>query len=263
MAKFYVVGPLGDGGRDVPLRALHVLHQVSLIMAQDVESAREWLRQAGISTPVHDIRGSEAISLLLETLHNKDVAWLVQALAELSGSARGILLRLIEHGIEPLSVPGSSRELASLAVSGLSTDSLTLLGVLPEYSGERRALLEAVASEPRTVICDAAAEHLADLRRDLLACLGDRRVTLHGMRDTWRGRAAQMQGWPESKERLMLVIEGADRDQAWPTARVDAELRKLLAAGGSPRDVARDVSRRSGWPSRQVYQLIVSAREEG
>ena len=263
MGKLYVVGPQSGVRRDVPLRALRVLQESALIAVQGIDSVREWLLRIKIRTPLLDIADHGATALLLEALRGGDVAWLVQTLADLSGSARRVLLGLVEQGIEPVSVPGPSTAIAGLAVSTLPADGLTFLGLLPALSGERRSLFKAVAYEPRTVVCEVAAEHLADVRRDLLACLGDRRVTLHGARDTWRGRASQAQEWPESEDRLVLVIEGAGRGQAWSIERVGDEVLKLLATGASPRDVAREISRCSGWPKRRVYQLIVSVRKEG
>jgi 16S rRNA (cytidine1402-2'-O)-methyltransferase len=262
MGKLYLVGPLGKARCDVPLRALRILQESALIVVQGVDFVPKWLLQEDVRTPLLDIECDEAFSLLQEALSRGDIAWLVQTLSDLAGSAHHVLLTLIGRGIEPVSVPGPSSAIADLTVSGLPTDSLTFLGLLPGLSSERRALLETVADEPRTIVCEVAAEHLADVQRDLLARLGDRRVTLHGMHDTWRGQVSQAQGWPEWEGRLTLVVEGAGRNEAWSAERVSDEVEKLLAAGASPRDVARDVSRRSGWPRRQVYPLVVSAGKE-
>ncbi|MFO7695719.1 MAG: hypothetical protein R6X16_00995 [Anaerolineae bacterium] len=262
MGKLYVVGPLGDVWRDVPLRALHVLQESSFIVAHNVESVREWLLQGEICTPLLDVCDNEMIPLLLEALRSRDVAWLVQALADLEGSARSALARLIEHGIEPISVPGPSHVISGLSVSGLSTDRFTFLGSPALRSSERRSLLEAVADEPATVACEVTAEQLPDVLGDVLASLGDRRMTIHGRRFVWRGQAVQAGRWP-GEGWLALIIEGAGQDRAWTRTQVDAEISRLLNAGVSSREVARGVARRSGWPRRQVYQMAIALCGEG
>jgi 16S rRNA (cytidine1402-2'-O)-methyltransferase len=261
MGKLYLVGPLGDVWRDIPLRALRVLRDSSLIVGRDVDSVREWLCQEDIHTPLIDLCDDGAVAQLWEALSCGEVVWLIQWLEDLSEPARGVLLRLVERGIEPVSVPGPSNAISGLIVSGLPTDSLTYLGTLPECSGRRRALFKAVAYHRRTLICEIKTERLPDVLRDLVACLGDRRVTLHDRYDTWRGQASLAPVWPGGG-RLALAIEGARRDPVWSTERVDDEVHKLLSVGASPREVAREVARRSGRPRREVYQYVVSVRKE-
>jgi 16S rRNA (cytidine1402-2'-O)-methyltransferase len=148
-----------------------------------------------------------------------------------------------------------------LVVSGLPTDSLTYLGVLSGDCRERRAMLESVFDARQTLVFKIAAEHLTEALCDVIACLGDRRLALHGEQGTWRGRASQG-GVHLGGDWLTLVIDGAAQDVTWTDEQVSACIRELLDAGRSSRDVAREIARRSGWPRRQVYQLAVSVRTE-
>jgi 16S rRNA (cytidine1402-2'-O)-methyltransferase len=259
--KLYVVGPLGDRWQDVPIRALRILREARVVVSQDIEAARGLFDRADIRTLLLEIGDTETLQSILGALRAGDVAWLVTSPADLSGPARRLLGLLIERDIEPVSVPGPSNEIAGLAVSGLPTDSYTFLGTISGPLSERCSLLERVACEPRTIVCEVTAGHLPEVVHDVLACLGDRRVMLYGERGAWRGQASQVQAWP-GKERLTLVIAGAGRDPVWTQERVRDEVQKLLAAGAAARDVAREVARRSGWPRRQVYQLAMSILKE-
>jgi 16S rRNA (cytidine1402-2'-O)-methyltransferase len=255
--KLYVVGPLGDRWQDVPIRALRILREACVVVSQDIEAARGLLYQTDIRTPLLEIGDAGTLQPILGALRAGDVVWLIMSPAELSGSARRLLSVLMERDIEPISVPGPSNEIAGLAVSGLPTDSFTFLGTISGLLSERYSLLERVACEPRTIVCEVTAGHLPEVVHDVLACLGDRRVVLLGERGVWRGQVSQAQVWP-GRERLTLVIEGAGRDPVWTEERARDEVHKLLAAGAAARDVAREVARRSGWPRRQVYQLAMS-----
>jgi len=227
------------------------------VASQDIDAARALFDQANIRTPLLEIGDADTLQTILGALRAGDVTWLITSPAELSGSARRLLLMLMERGIEPVSVPGPSNEIAGLVVSGLPADSFTFLGTISGPLSERYSLLERVAYEPRSIVCEVMAGHLPEVVHDVLACLGDRRVVLLGERCAWRGQASQVQAWPD-RERLTLVIAGAGRDPVWTQERARDEVHKLLAAGAAARDVAREVARRSGWPRRQVYQLAMS-----
>jgi 16S rRNA (cytidine1402-2'-O)-methyltransferase len=185
-----------------------------------------------------------------------DVAWLLARVTDLAGAAHHLLVALLEQGVVLASVPGASAAISGLAVSGLPTDRFTFLGLLPELSESRRALLLRVAGEGRTVVCEVIADHVPGVLADIQTFLGDRQVALYQDRDVWRGRASQA-GVRPGAGRWVLVIEPAEPDQAWTIGRVRGEVRGLLAAGMSSRDVAREVAQRSGWPKRVVYQMAL------
>ena len=59
-----------------------------------------------------------------------------------------------------------------------------------------------------------------------------------------------------------MIVEGAGQDPMWTREQTRDEVHKLLAAGATVRDAAREVARRSGWSRRQVYHLAMSLRKE-
>src|SRR5207248_8851198 len=78
--------------------------------------------------------------------------------------------------VEPL--PGASAILAAVVVSGLPSDSFVFEGFLPRRSGERRRRLEALKTDPRTLVVFEAPHRLDATVADMLDVLGDRRVAL-------------------------------------------------------------------------------------
>jgi 16S rRNA (cytidine1402-2'-O)-methyltransferase len=261
MGKLYIVGPMEGSWQDVPLWALQVLRNSSLIVAQDIGSAVEWLQRGEIHTPLLHICGVETIPRLLEALRTGDVAWLFMRLVDLDSRTRHLFDRLAEQGTELISVPGPCSAVAALAVSGMPVDGLTYLGALPDAPRERSFLLQSVAGERQTIVCEVTADGLEGVLVDVLACLGDRRVLLYKEHVTWRGWLSKAIKWP-GKGWFTLVIEGAEPARAWSQQRVGDEIAKWLASGASTRDIAREVARRSGWPRKRVYRLVVSARRE-
>ena len=121
--------------------------------------------------------------------------------------------------------------------------------------------MERISDERPTVVLEVAAGHLPEVLCDIVAYLGDRRVALHGVHGVWRGRASKAEAHM-GEDWLTVVIDGAAQDATWTDEQVGACIRELLDAGESPRDVARQVARRSGWPRRQVYRLAVAVHRE-
>ena len=74
-------------------------------------------------------------------------------------------------------VPGPSAVLAALVLSGFPTDRFVFEGFLPRKGAERRARLEAIAGDERTVVVFEAPNRVMATLDDLLAvCDGDRLV---------------------------------------------------------------------------------------
>ena len=70
--------------------------------------------------------------------------------------------------------PGPSAAIAALAISGLPTDRFVFEGFLPRKAGERRARLEALAADPRTVVLFESPKRVQAMLVEALDVLGDR-----------------------------------------------------------------------------------------
>jgi 16S rRNA (cytidine1402-2'-O)-methyltransferase len=259
LGKVCIVGPLSGHWQDVPLRALCILQRASLVVAKDGAFARALLEPHGVHAPLCELEGYSP-QAILEALQDGDVAWLLARVTELSGPAGRLFRALLERGVELVSVPGACAAIAGLVMSGLPADRFTFLGLLPESSKERHALLQCIAHERLTIVCEVTACCLSDALGDVLDLLGDRRIALCADQNVWRGRAKQAQT-PSGAGQLTLVIEGAEAERTWSEERVRDVVNEMLTAGQSPRDVAREVAQRSGWPKREVYRMALIAKQ--
>ncbi len=273
MGTLYVVGtPIGNL-EDITLRALRILREVDLIAAEDTRKAQHLLKHYGIEKPLTSFfAGNEhrKKATILAALVRGDVALISEAgMPAISDPGYLLVRAALDEGIPVVAVPGPSAHTAALVVSGLPSGRFLFLGFLPRREGERRALLERVASLPMTLILYEAPHRLEPTLRTLLQVLGDRPVALcremtklH--EEVWRGTlrtALQRLIDVEPRGEYTLVVGGAATPPRWEEAEVRAALAELLAEGMSRSQAAREVAARSGWPRRRVYALDVGEEE--
>jgi 16S rRNA (cytidine1402-2'-O)-methyltransferase len=156
----------------------------------------------------------------------------------------------------------------ALALSGLPSDRFCFEGFLPRKPGERRRALEALATEPRTLVVFEAPHRLAATLADAAAILGDRpaaacREMTKTYEEVRRGTLGELAAWAAEGVRgeITLVVAGA------PRPAVDADPAALAGAvsareqAGTDRKTAiAEVAKESGLPKRVVYAAVVAAR---
>jgi len=247
----YVVGPLPESVEDWTLRQQRVLREAAFVaVAGEVHEALPGKLFALEEDPAENARA------IVERLEHGTgaIAWI----GELPSSLWRTLRELGERGVALISVPGPTALVAALAVSGLPTSPVTLLGPLPAAREARRRALQHVSADAHTIVCQVEEDPTGELWADLAQILGDRRIA-------WYREGVIRQGRVDTpvpiEARYVLVIEGAAAgDQRWDEGRVRERVRALLDEGGSVRDVAREIARQSGWPRRWIYRIVMDER---
>jgi len=278
MGTLYVVGtPIGNL-EDITLRALRLLREVCLIAAEDTRTARKLLARYGIATPVISYFEHNKLARLervLAALEEGDVALISEAgMPGVSDPGYELIRAALAASVEVVPIPGPSAVLTSLVVSGLPTDRFLYLGFLPRRQAERHKLLRSVAGEPGTLLLFEAPHRVQAALEDLRDVLGDRPLAvcreltkLH--EEVWRGTLASAVthfAAHTPRGEFTLVIGGAEKGgetDHWQAAQV-REAVALLVAEGVPQPAAiRAAARMSGWRKRDVYALMLEAKDVG
>lgn len=180
MGTLYVVAtPIGNLD-DISARALRILREVALIAAEDTRHSARLMQHFGINTPLaacheHNEReqGSHFIARLLA---GGDVALISDAGTPLISDPGYHLVRNARAaGIRVVPVPGPSALIAALSAAGLPSDRFIFEGFLPAKTAGRRARLEAVKEEPRTLIFYEAPHRILECLEDMQAVFGAER----------------------------------------------------------------------------------------
>ena len=179
---YVVATPIGNLD-DISARALKVLRDVALIAAEDTRHSMRLMQHFGIPTPLaacHEHNERDEGSRFLSRLQaGDDVALISDAGTPLISDPGYHLVRQVRAaGIKVVPVPGPCALIAALSAAGLPSDRFIFEGFLPAKAVGRRARLEAVKEEPRTLIFYEAPHRILECLEDMELVFGGDRVAL-------------------------------------------------------------------------------------
>lgn len=181
--SLYVVAtPIGNLD-DMSVRALKVLREVALIAAEDTRHSMRLMQHFGISTPLaacheHNER-DEGSRFITRLLAGDSVALISDAGTPLISDPGYHLVRQARAaGISVVPVPGACALIAALSAAGLPSDRFIFEGFLPAKAVGRRARLELLKEEPRTLIFYEAPHRILECLQDLELVFGQLRPAL-------------------------------------------------------------------------------------
>lgn len=183
LGRLYVVAtPIGNLD-DISARALTILRSVALIAAEDTRHSARLMQHFGISTPLaacHEHNERDQGGRFLARLQaGDDVALISDAGTPLISDPGYHLVRQARAaGIAVVPVPGACALIAALSAAGLPSDRFIFEGFLPAKAVGRRARLEQVKEEPRTLIFYEAPHRILECLQDMQAVFGDERPAL-------------------------------------------------------------------------------------
>jgi 16S rRNA (cytidine1402-2'-O)-methyltransferase len=188
-ALYVVATPIGNLA-DISLRALHVLALADTVACEDTRHTQALLRAYGIDKTgaqllaVHQHNEAEAAQQVIERLRaGQRVAYASDAgTPAVSDPGARLVAAVHAAGLVAIPLPGASSITAALSVAGSvnvrSEDSgFVFAGFLPSKATERDVAVQALATEPRSVVLLEAPHRIEALAR-ALALLGQRPVTL-------------------------------------------------------------------------------------
>lgn len=154
--KLYIVPtPIGNL-EDITLRAIRILKEVDLILAEDTRTSGNLLRHLGIEKRLyahHQHNEHKTVEMIAERISNGEKIALVTDAGTPAISDPGFLLvrECIARGIEVECLPGPTAFVPALVNSGLPADTFCFEGFLPQKKG-RQTKIKALIHEQRTMI---------------------------------------------------------------------------------------------------------------
>ena len=268
----YLVGtPIGNL-EDITFRALRILKSVDLIAAEDTRHTGKLLQHYQITTPqvsYHQHNHHQRLPELLQHLHSgKSVALVSDAgMPSISDPGYELVKACVEADIEIIPIPGVTALITALAASGLPTINFSFEGFLPTKPKARKAHLESLKGETRTLIFYESPHRLRQTLADFATVFGSERQIVLGRELTkiheefWRGTIdaaiALYREQRQPKGEYTLVVAGKEKTSkiVLSEAEIKAELQQLLDQGMTRSQASRHLAEITSLPRRQIYEL--------
>lgn len=223
MAKLYLVPtPVGNLA-DMTYRAVTVLREVDLILAEDTRTSRTLLQHYQIDTPMqsnHKYNEHQKLSQIINRLHaGENIAVITDAgTPGISDPGFLVVRECVKEGIDVETLPGATAFVPALVNSGLPCDRFVFEGFLPQKKG-RQTKLNSLTDCKYTMVFYESPFRLVKTLEQLAEVLGaDRRAAvcreitkLH--EETQRGTLAELsQHYTEKgvKGEIVIIVAGLE-----------------------------------------------------
>ncbi|TDE31783.1 16S rRNA (cytidine(1402)-2'-O)-methyltransferase [Flavobacterium ranwuense] len=183
MSKLYIVPtPIGNL-EDMTFRAIRILKEVDLILAEDTRTSGKLLKHFEIGTHMyshHMHNEHKTIENLISRLKAGENIALISDAGTPAISDPGFLLTraCVENGIDVECLPGATAFVPALVNSGLPNDKFVFEGFLPDKKGRQTRYL-ALAEETRTMILYVSPHKLVKTLAEFITYFGeDRQISV-------------------------------------------------------------------------------------
>lgn len=221
MSKLYLVAtPIGNLG-DITFRAVEVLKEVDLVLAEDTRTTKRLLQHYSIDTPMrafHQHNEHKVLDRVVdELLAGSSIAQVSDAGTPGISDPGFLLVReCVAKGVEVECIPGATAFVPALVVSGLPLDRFQYEGFLPQKKG-RQTRLELLAQNDLTTVLYESPHRMVKLLGQLIEYCGEERhvsvsreiTKLH--EETVRGSLREVLSHFEANEprgEFVVVLQG-------------------------------------------------------
>ncbi len=278
--KLYLCAtPIGNL-EDITLRVIRTLKEVDLIAAEDTRNSIKLLNHFDIKTPMtsyHEYNKVEKAYTLIDKMRSGvNVALITDAgTPGISDPGEVLVAMCYEAGIEVTSLPGPAACITALTLSGLSTRRFAFEAFLPPDKKERKAILEELKSETRTIILYEAPHHLVGTLEELYETLGNRRMTLcreltKKHETAFCSTIKELLDFYQDQKPLgecVLVIEGKSREEireeektAWEEMSISQHMEVYEKQGIARKEAMKLVAKDRGVTKRDIYQALLEIK---
>jgi 16S rRNA (cytidine1402-2'-O)-methyltransferase len=265
-----IATPIGNLA-DLSERARVALAEVDVIAAEDTRHTGALLKALGLATPLvslHEHNESRRVPGLLARLAQGERVALVSDAGTplLSDPGYELVRAAVTAGVEVSVIPGPSAITAALAIAGLPTDRFCFEGFLPARERERRAVLEALAHERRTLVFFEAPHRIVAALADIAAVLGPEREAVVARELTkahetiYRGTLSELAARAATEANfargeITLVVHGAPAAAAGVDERLLHRTIEVLSKELPPGRVAAVAAQLTGATRAAAYAL--------
>jgi len=221
--KLYVVPTPVGNLEDMTFRAIRILKEADLILAEDTRTSGFLLKYFGIETPMHShhkFNEHKTVENVVQRIKNGQMIALISDAGTPAISDPGFLVvrQCVENGIDVECLPGATAFVPALVASGLPNDRFCFEGFLPQKKG-RQTKINLLVNENRTMIFYESPFRLVKTLTQLSEVLGlERKASVSReiskiYEETKRGTLAELiQHFTDKnpKGEIVLIVAGSE-----------------------------------------------------
>lgn len=226
MGKLYIVPTPVGNLEDMTFRAVKVLKEVDLILAEDTRTSSVLLKHYDIQKPLsshHKFNEHQTADVFAQRIKAGETIALISDAGTPAISDPGFMLTraCVEAGVEVECLPGATAFVPAIVDSGLPNNRFCFEGFLPQKKG-RQTRLKELAEEPRTMIIYESPFRVVKTLTQLIEVMGeDRKVSvtreiskIH--EETVRGTLAEVKKHfeeVEPKGEFVMIVGGKEDEE--------------------------------------------------
>jgi len=269
--KLYLVAtPIGNLG-DITYRAVEILKAVDVIAAEDTRQTLKLLNYLDIKKSMfsyHRHNEDFKAEKIMEFLEDgKDVAIVTDAgTPGISDPGEVAVKEAIDRNIEIIPIPGACALVNALIASGLNTKEFSFFGFLPINNKNRKAKLDEIEREEKTVILYEAPHRILETLADLKNVLGDRFVVvakeLTKLHETfYRGNIDEVIDLIGSNPRgeFIIMIDGkiVDKKELFKDMTLEEHYKYYEDQGFDKKEIIKKIAKDLNVSKNEIYQKFI------
>jgi len=263
---YVVATPIGNL-KDMSYRAVEILNEVDLILAEDTRTSSVLLNHYNIKKQMmsyHEFNKDEKESHIINLLNEgKNLALISDAgTPGINDPGYEIIKKVIDSGFYVVSIPGASAILAAIVTSGLVIQPFTFLGFLPRKQAEMKKIVSDYIGRKETLVIYESPLRIGKTIQLIYQVLGERNISLareltkafETIIRTTLSQATQMEHNPKGE--YVIIIEGDNLKQTEFDETIVEHVSRLIKQGETEKAAMKLVSVERSIPKSEVYQAF-------
>ena len=269
---YLIATPIGNMS-DITERALKILEGVDFVAAEDTRNSGKLLSYFGIKqnyVSYHEHNKVEVGNKIVERLLSGESCALVTdaGMPAISDPGEDLVRLCGEKGIKVTCATGACALTTALVLSGLSTRRFSFEGFLNGTNSEKKAFLNKIKDDDRTLIFYEAPHKLKSTLDFFVDVFGNRKITLcreltkinEEINRTTLEEAINLYESKEPRGEYVLIIEGAKpkKEHDWENLSIDEHIAFYVEnIGISKMDAIKKVAKDRGVPKGEIYKATI------
>ena len=272
--KLYLVAtPIGNL-EDITLRAIRILKEVDIIIAEDTRQTLKLLNHLEISKPLISYhRHNEEIKVdsLIEKLQQGSNIALVSDAGTpvISDPGEIIVKEALKSDIEIIPIPGACALINGLIASGIDAKECCFLGFLSLNKKMRKEKLEEIRNENKTIILYEAPHKILNTLKDLQEILEDRQIVLAREltkihEEFIRGTINEiLEKYKEPRGEHIIIIEGSKlkkediKNNLLKCMTIEEHYKYYEEKGLKKNDIIKRIAKDRNVTKNEIYKLFI------